>query len=545
MKTVKLRIVKDFEDGDLKFKKGQIIDVSAKHYTGYIKGGVADLVEKSEIKENKFEITKEEAIKLNKTVPGKLKKEKKQIEPPKEQSIFKQDESGKILFKEPVLNGNEPKWLLIKERMEPPNKQDMDMILKGELEPIIPKIFSVSEPNQWKCMKCCGTFHSDDKPIYCPLCNRETHFEHITKNIDTSLWKLPSWEDIKELDMQNTYIDLKNILKRTIIFPDELQYDIFALWIIATWKKSSKNPPEECWDSVPFLIFRGLIETGKSKALELLYEFGYRAMLCSSITFPAMQRATNTYNACLLIDEIDTKIDPKTENGKLYLDFLKPSYKTKTTYKCADLEDQDEIKSYRNFGFKAFAGEKGGYDEAIFSRSIDFQMEQVYPEIDELRTIQQEINKIQTTLLNYRYKTDNPPDLPEDVTLKGRDREIFSCIIRTAMHIGIDYKSIIKFIEDRKQEKQQEIENSDEYAILKLLRDKECNPTLDDAPESISYSEIAEKLEWNEDQRQKLGYIFKKKLNLKTKRKNTGSVLLLNDEKNINKLKGLYRRYKL
>jgi hypothetical protein len=463
---------------------------------------------------------------------------KKQNKPPEETM---NEKDGKILFKEPILNGNEPKWLIIKEKTDIPNKEETTMIVKGEkLEWLHHRIFSVINPNQWKCHKCKGTFTSEKKPVVCLCCERETHFEQLTDEIDTTLWKLPLWEDIpvEEIDMMNMFIDLKKILERTIIFPDKMQYDIFALWVISTWK-------HESWDSVSYLIFRGLIETGKSKALELLYEFGYRMMLCSSITFPAMQRATHFYNAGLLIDEIDTKIDQKTDNGKQYLDFLKPSYKRKSTYHCADLENQEKIRSYRSFGFKAFAGEKGGYDEAIFSRAIDFQMEQVYPEVDELRTVQQEINKIQSVLLNYRYKIGDPPELPDDVVLKGRDREIFSCIIRTAVHLGIDYKEIVDFIVNRKKEKQEEIENSDEYAILKILYTAECNPTLDDAPESIAYSEIADALEWDAQQRQKLGYIFKKKLNLRTKRRSNGSVLLLNDEKNINKLKGLYRRYNL
>ena len=526
---MKIKLLCKCDMGDV----GDVVDVDKK--------GAKAMVDARDA-EYDFDITKEEAIKLNKRLPKNRKKKKKPIE---EQPLGEPEQniegSGKILDKEPILNGDNPKWLIIKEQITPPNKQELEMVLKGEnTDWLKKKVFIVSDPNQWKCLKCYGIFISEKKPIMCKCCNRGTYFEQITDEIDVSLWKLPRWEDIpvENLDMQNTYIDLKNLLKKTVIFPDDIQYDIFALWIIATWKP-------ECWDSIAFLIFRGLIETGKSRALELIYELGHRMMFCSSITFPAMQRATKSYHAGLLIDEIDNKIDMKTESGKSYIDFLKASYKRKETYKCADLENQEKIISYPTYGFKAFAGEKGGYDDAIFSRSVDFQMEQVYPEIDELGVIQKDIDKIQTVLLNYRYKTTDPPMLPDSITLKGRDREIFSCVIRTAINIGIEYQMIIDFINERKKEKQQEIENSDEYAILKLLREKECNPTLDDAPESISYSEIADALDWEDKQRQKLGYIFKKKFNLKTKRKNKGSVLLLNDEKNIHKLKGLYRRYNL
>ncbi len=55
MKTLKLQVIEDFEDGDLKFKRGQIIDVDEKHHTVYIKMGVVKYVEKSKIKASKEE----------------------------------------------------------------------------------------------------------------------------------------------------------------------------------------------------------------------------------------------------------------------------------------------------------------------------------------------------------------------------------------------------------------------------------------------------------------------------------------------------------
>ena len=62
MKTIKLRVIKDFDDGELKFKAGQIIDVSKKHFTVYIKMGVADLIQptKEEIKKGMKEFVEKE-----------------------------------------------------------------------------------------------------------------------------------------------------------------------------------------------------------------------------------------------------------------------------------------------------------------------------------------------------------------------------------------------------------------------------------------------------------------------------------------------------
>jgi len=398
----------------------------------------------------------------------------------------------------------------------------------------------MKEPSLWKCKRCNVLIQSEKKPFFCDTCGRETIFDIITDTIDPDLWKLPLWKDIplEDLDLQNTFIDILQTIKQCIIFPEEIQYKIFTLWIISTWKNG-------CWDTIPFLIFRGLVESGKTRALDVIRELGYRTIHASGISIKAIFRFGDVYGANILLDEIDNKIDHRTESGREMIDYLKPSYKKGSYYYAADREDPKKIQKYKNFGFKAFAGEKGGYDQAIFSRSIDFQMEQDYPTVTELKSLDMDFATFRTILLNYRYKTVDPPELPETVKLKGRDREIYSCIIRTAMSIGIEYDDITDYIIATQQEKQDESESSDEYQILKIIRNFEHQPTLDDAPETISYADIAEELGWEEKKRQKLGYIFKKKLILKTKRMNKGSVVLLNDPKNIRKLKSLYRRFKL
>lgn len=452
------------------------------------------------------------------------------------------EETLKNIQLEPVLNDSKTKWLTITKTEYLPVKEGKTIkeTLENPAPPEIKLIFETKDPDLWGCRKCNGVFQSEKKPIFCSQCNRDSTFDIITDSIDPDLWKLPIWKDIpvEDLDMQNTFIDMLQTIKQCLVFPEEIQYKLYTLWIISTWKTG-------CWETIPFLIFRGLVETGKTRALDIIRELGYRTIHASGISIKAVFRFGDVYGASILLDEIDNKIDHRTESGREMIDYLKPSYRKGSYYYAADREDPKKIQKYKNFGFKAFAGEKGGYDLAIFSRSIDFQMEQDYPDVTELKTIEWDFSNFRTILLNYRYKTSEPPELPEDIELKGRDREIYSCIIRIAMHIGIEYDDILDFIKQTQEEKQEETENSDEYQILKIIRDFEHQPTLDDAPETISYADLAETLGWEEKKRQKLGYIFKKKLILKTKRMNKGSVVLLNDPKNIRKLKSLYRRFKL
>lgn len=454
----------------------------------------------------------------------------------------------KKIFQEPIINSGDNKWLIItKEETFPLNNRHASEIIKNPLPPEEKVSFAVIEPSMWKCNKCGDMIQNeDDIPYYCTSCSRSTSFTKITKNINPDWWKLPKWEDIPidDIDMLGTFDDILSLLKQCIVFPEQIHYKIVALWILSSWKV-------ECFDTVPFLIFRGLIETGKTRALDVIRELGYRMMQTTGVTFPAMCRSTHYWNAGILIDEIDNKVDKRTEDGRKYLDFLKPSYKRGSTYTTADKDSQDEIKVYKNYGFKAFAGEKGGYDVAIFSRSIDFQMEQEYPEITEIYYVKEKLDKLQTILLNYRYKFNDPQYLSMDFPLIGRDREIFSCLIRTAEHVGISYEDIIEYIKKRKTEAMEEIQDTDEYLILKAIKQLENTETLDDAPEMITYSDIAQECGWELDsddgkkKRQRLGYIFKKKLLLKTKRTKKGYALLLNDKKNQRKLKSYNRRYKI
>ena len=187
---------------------GDVVDVDKK--------GAKAMVEAGDAKYD-MEITKEDAIRLNK----ELNKTRKRKQPEEQQEEKPSPEikasSGKILFKEPVRNSDTPKWLIIKEVVDPPCKQDMEIILKGEqADWLHHNVFEISEPNQWRCSKCCGTFISKEKPFMCQCCNRETHMEPVTEEIDASLWKLPLWKDIpvEDLDMGNLFLDMKNLLKR-------------------------------------------------------------------------------------------------------------------------------------------------------------------------------------------------------------------------------------------------------------------------------------------------------------------------------------------
>ena len=432
------------------------------------------------------------------------------------------------------------RWLKILQKNEYYEDRKMEDVLKKPGDPIKRLELTVLETSQYKCKKCHNTIKGFPKMTLCTSCDRDSDFTMITEDMDVqkNLWKIPIWEDL-EIDMFEVYDDLTKLLKQTIKFQEEIQYKIFALWIIATYK-------HPLWETIPYLHFKGLPASGKTRAMEMAKLLAYRAVLVSGITFTAIVRINHNYNVSLCIDEIDTKLDERTEGGREYTDFLKSGYKKGSMYIASDLNDQKRVVYYNNYGPKILTGEKGIYNEALLSRTITFDMEQDYPEISSLSSIERECNDLKTKLLNYRYKTNTPDILGEEIPLRARYREIFDCLIRTAQHIGQKTDDLIKFAKDMEESVINDMQGTVQWDVLHVLYESSCQGTLD-AAEGIKVGTILEKLDLGDEPKknaQRLGYILKN-FGLSTKKKRDGTWLSFVDKKNDHKLKYLFKRYKI
>lgn len=424
------------------------------------------------------------------------------------------------------------------------NNKNPKIINDTPLEEI--PVFELKPHGLWQCQKCtCLILSIPDKPMVCSTeqggCDRQSAFTPYTKVINPDFWKIPYWQDIP--DTTGIYDTFYNTIKKCIVFVEDIQYKIFTLDIISSYFMDQ-------WETIGYPAFIGLIESGKSRALDLIAETGWRMINAGSgVSFPAMVRGTHLYNAGILIDEAHDKLTNKTETGQQMIDFLKPGYRRGSHYIIADKENPEKIISYNNFGFKAFAGEKE-FDRAMMSRCKVNQMEQDYPEIQNLKDIRNKLNIIQTTLLNLKYKRKKEiPQIPVDIGINGRNLEIFEHTIRTAMFLGLDYQDVVEYAKLRKEEEIESFKDTLEWEVLKTIRGEEENEKLPDAPSKMSYNDLLNKLQWKEIEgqqhpAQKLGYIFSKKLQLQTKRDHGVTYLILND-KNNRRLKYLYRRYRV
>jgi len=435
------------------------------------------------------------------------------------------------------------KWLKVTEKDVFEKNRSIKEIVKTPEWPIKEKVFKLLPTSLFKCVRCGATGQSDKKPLECPECQKCTNFEVVTENIDVqkNLWKIPTWEDI-DVDMLEVYDDLLALLKRTIRFTEPIHYKIFALWITATYKHPA-------WETVPYLHLKGLPASGKTRAMEMVRLLAYRSVLVSGITFTAIVRINHNFNATLLIDEVDSKLDERTETGRDFVAFLKPGYKKGQLYIASDLNDQKKVVYYNNYGFKILSGEKGIYSMALLSRSLTFDMEQDFPEVYDLSGINKECEQLKTKLLNYRFKTNMPDVLSQEIPLKARSREIFDCLIRTAQHIGQPIDDLLEYAKVIEETAINDMQGTVEWDVLNILSEFSCQGTLD-AREGVKISEILEELGWTNDPKksrqmsQKLGYILKN-LGLVTKKKRDGMWFLFVDPRNERKMKYLFRRYKI
>jgi len=406
--------------------------------------------------------------------------------------------------------------------------------------------FWLKEPVLWRCNRC-GAFiqATSGKPSKCYTeqggCNLASTFTKVADTIDTSLWKLPTWTDLSKLDMLIVFNTMLALIKKLLVFPEEILYKIYILWIISTWKL-------EHWDSVGFPTFIGIPNSGKTRALLVIAELAYRALKTSGVSQAVIPRLCHYHNVTLLIDEAHDRLNPRKNMGSELLNFVKDSYIRGSTYITCDNDDQSKVVVARNFGFKAIAGEKS-FNPALLSRSLVFWMDKDEPEIPKLSYAEKDLQSLRSQLLAYRFKTGCPPDLGRDFCLKGRTREIFESIISTGKHIGVGVEDIIEYAKNRDRESAEDLKDTVEYDILAAIKNCQENPHTGDDPRRILIDRILNGIGWFPPEetelrknRQKIGYILKN-MSLKIKRTTDGRAIYVYETHNERRLEKLNKRY--
>jgi len=371
-------------------------------------------------------------------------------------TFIKRDLYSKKIFNggaEPIKNSHEYKYL------EPSDEGDQ-ILLK--------------EFGDFKCMRCGQINHVEQEPnkltepFECmnDVCRRKGPYKKLFPvKLMRPAWKTPTGI-IETESVQVLYDIIVDYLKSSIYFEDKLQYNIFALWIMASWIP-------ETFESVPYLMFIAPKDSGKTRGLDIIGEIGYRVIPAVSFSGSSVFRSVDMWNCTLLVDEAEYQLNPKSEKGQDLYGILNGGYKRGMyAIRTETMGDTFVPTIFDIFGFKAIAATRP-FNPTLESRSIIFHMEQ--HEIKNLVLPKEESEEIRNRLLFFRFNQLNKiiRVFPKQLK-KGRIIEIYHPIYTLASLVDESLISKLdKYIEQTYQQTKSEDKVSlPEADIIRGLNDK-------------------------------------------------------------------------
>lgn len=285
-------------------------------------------------------------------------------------------------------------------------------------------------PFTWECIRCGEHLQTPipEKPgEKCPQCNKRDVFKAMfpeeLKALYGSRWHLP-WQlpsSPKEVDPLVLYAEIKDFIRQHLVLTKTEEYDILTLWTMATWKVDD-------FLYCPYLLFRGEIESGKTRALDVFSQLAYHGIGTVGATPAVLRKQVEWFRCTCLIDQAEDQLSRKFEAGQQMYRLVAAGYKKGMFVARCREGHPDKIDYDDPFGFKAFASTKS-FDAAIDSRSIIIDMEEAVPEkldIDKGWGL-----RLRSKLLHWRLTQHSFPEHPE-TKLRGRTRELFSSLLAIA-----------------------------------------------------------------------------------------------------------------
>jgi hypothetical protein len=220
-----------------------------------------------------------------------------------------------------------------------------------------------------------------------------------------------------------------------------------------------------------YLLFVGDNSTGKSNALTIFEQLGYRPLKDVGIS-PA-----NIYNflgqleegqGIILEDEIDD-IDGQEEKKKIYKSGYTSGTKVTRIYESNSTEKKNQ-KRYNCFCFKAFTSEKQPsfyHSKGFIERLIPIQCIAGNPDYDILEVINdagdkmhkklsRELNDLRKLLLVFRILNHDKPIPDIDISLKNREKQLCKPLVRLFQNSRVIHdvlNCLTKFISEKRNKK--------------------------------------------------------------------------------------------
>ncbi len=159
------------------------------------------------------------------------------------------------------------------------------------------------------------------------------------------------------------YKEVVGYFKSYLDYPNELYFDLIALWTIGTYFFN-------CYQGYPYLHLTGAKRVGKSRTLSIIHQLAFNALWSASMTPAAAYRSIEACSSTLLLDEAEhlkTRKDKDSDDGD-YLEILKAGYqKGQQAIRCSG--DNHEPTGFDLYSPKAFGGTQG-LDAILGDRTI-------------------------------------------------------------------------------------------------------------------------------------------------------------------------------
>lgn len=215
---------------------------------------------------------------------------------------------------------------------------------------------------------------------------------------------LPMTNSPQRLTGDNTILDeIKDFLRRFIVFQDPNQYDVLALWIIHTHSFSKVSPY-----ATPYIYVKSAEkQSGKTRVIEVASLLAHNPAATANTTGAALFRKIEQQRPTIFIDEVDA-IFTGAANEELR-GMLNSGYQHKGSVdRVVPGSDGGEVRAFSTFCPKLLAGiDNGAIPDTIADRCIIFDLKRkksgeeverlrnrvVEPEADELKAqIQEWVN---------------------------------------------------------------------------------------------------------------------------------------------------------
>jgi len=380
---------------------------------------------------------------------------------------------------------------------------------------------------RWRCWQCDGEFFSSvSPPVGCPKCSKGRRFDSLSPPIFDEPWR-PYGKPVIYEDLDSLFGKICEFIQDHLVLRSDVEKMVLALWIIASYRQQD-------FFTAPYLQFLGAIESGKTRALTVLYMLAYRAVNHIAISPSALCRRISLFHPTVLLDQAEQKFDLKRERGCEMYDIFMSGYQKNQEYVVASKDDDVNTVSRDVFGFKAIASTRA-FDEALASRSIVFKMKQGDPGVKDLTDDSfRRADEIRNMLLYFHLK---PEPLPlVDPVISGRRRELFLPLLRAGVPFDISEEDVSDYLMIDKGVIADELSNTLEADILreiKIIQDAI------DVMDSVRIGEIAMRL----DKKPEIIGHRLKNMNIPRGHGRDGAFIDFNDKKTVTELKYLYSKY--